>query len=266
MVVRNDFMKNVKRVVVKVGSSTLTYANGAFNLRCMEGLVRQLTDLHNRGIEVVLVTSGAIAAGVGKLGLKEKPKSMPGKQAVAAIGQVALMHMYDTLFSEYGKVVAQVLITREDMEDKSRSINARNTFGALFSKKVIPIVNENDAVATEEIKFGENDTLSAVVCELISADLLILLSDIDGLYTSNPNVNPDAKLIKNVGNITEDILKAAEGAGTARGTGGMLTKLNAARIVLDSGGAMIIVNGSIPSILNEVLEGNDIGTFFINYK
>jgi glutamate 5-kinase len=259
---RKEYMQEVKRVVVKVGSSTLTYDNGAFNLRSMELLVRQLSDIHNRGIDVVLVTSGAIAAGVGKLGLKERPKTIPEKQAAAAIGQVALMHMYDKFFEEYGKVTAQILITRDDMEHESRFTNAHNTFSALFEDKVIPIVNENDAIATEEIKFGENDTLSAVVCKLVDGDLLILVSDIDGLYDSNPHINKEAKLIPYVTEITEDIMEGASGAGTDRGTGGMITKLNAATIAMEAGAAMVIVDGSIPNILNDVLDGKEIGTFF----
>lgn len=259
---RNEYMKEVKRVVVKVGSSTLTYSNGALNIRCIDGLVRQLSDLHNHGIEVILVTSGAIAAGVGKLGLKAKPKSIPGKQAAAAIGQVALMHMYDKLFSEYGKNVAQILITREDIEDKNRFVHARNTFSAIFKKKVIPIVNENDAIATEEIKFGDNDTLSAVVCKLVAADLLILLSDIEGLYDSNPTVNPNAKLINYVEHVTEDVMNMADGAGTTRGTGGMITKLRAAQIANSAGAAMVIVNGANPNILYDILAGEEVGTFF----
>lgn len=262
MTVRKDYIKNVKRIVVKVGSSTLTYSNGSLNLRHIENLVRQLSDIHNSGIEVVLVTSGAIAAGVGKLGLKAKPKSMPMKQAAAAVGQVSLMHMYDKLFAEYGKVSAQILITKEDMDHNTRLINAKNTFTSLLKNKVIPIVNENDAIATEEIKFGDNDTLSAAVCRLISADLLILLSDIDGLYNCNPSTHSDAVLINYVGNITEDLYGAAEGAGSQVGTGGMVTKLNAAKIVMDGGAAMVIVDGSSANIINEVLEGKEIGTFF----
>jgi glutamate 5-kinase len=262
MSLREEYIKDVKRVVVKVGSSTLTHSNGSLNLRCIENLVRQLSDIHNRGVEIILVTSGAIAAGVGKLGLRTKPKSMPKKQAAAAVGQVALMHMYDKLFAEYGQVTAQILITKEDMEQSTRLVNARNTFSALLKQKVIPIVNENDAIATEEIKFGDNDTLSAEVCKLTASDLLILLSDIDGLYDSNPALNPDASLISYVNEIDEDICNAAGGAGSSAGTGGMITKLSAARIATASGAAMMIVNGAIPNILNEVLEGREVGTFF----
>jgi glutamate 5-kinase len=262
MSIREDYIKIVKRIVVKVGSSTLTHPNGSLNLRRIENLVRQLSDIHNSGIEVILVTSGAIAAGIGKLGLKSRPKSMPMKQAAAAVGQVALMHMYDKLFAEYGKVSSQILITKEDMNCSTRLVNAKNTFSALLKLKVIPIVNENDAIATEEIKFGDNDTLSAEVSRLTSADLLILLSDIDGLYDSNPSTNPDAVLIKYVNDITEDVYSAADGAGSDVGTGGMITKLNAAKIVMDNGSAMVIVNGSISNIISEVLEGQEIGTFF----
>lgn len=262
MSIREEYIKTVKRIVVKVGSSTLTYSNGSLNLRHIENLVRQLSDIHNSGVEVILVTSGAIAAGIGKLGLKAKPKSMPMKQAAAAVGQVALMHMYDKLFAEYGKVSAQILITKEDMDHDTRLVNAKNTFASLLKQKVIPIVNENDAIATEEIKFGDNDTLSAEVCKLTSSDLLILLSDIDGLYTANPSTHPDAVLINYVGDVTEDIYSSAEGAGSSVGTGGMITKLNAARITMAEGSAMVIVNGSTANIISEVLEGKEIGTFF----
>lgn len=262
MNIREDYIKTVKRIVVKVGSSTLTYPNGSLNLRHIENLVRQLADIHNSGKDVILVTSGAIAAGVGKLGLAAKPKSMPMKQACAAVGQVALMHMYDKLFAEYGKVTSQILITKEDMDHKTRFINAKNTFSALLKQKVIPIVNENDAIAIEEIKFGDNDTLSAEVCRLTSSDLLILLSDIDGLYDSNPSTNPNAVLVNYVTELTDEVYASAEGAGSAVGTGGMITKLHAAQITMDNGAAMVIVDGSIPNIIEEILEGKEIGTFF----
>ncbi|WP_139905238.1 glutamate 5-kinase [Clostridium thermarum] len=259
---REAFMKDVKRVVIKVGSSTLTYPNGLFNLGRIESLVRQISNLHNRGLEVILVSSGAIAAGMGRLGLKEKPKSMSRKQACAAVGQVRLMHMYDKIFGEYGKTTAQILITKDDTVDKKRLRHAKNTFSALFKEKVIPIVNENDAITTEEIKIGDNDTLSAYVCKLVQGDLLILMSDIDGLYNCNPNVNKDAKLISYVSAVTDEIASCAEGAGTKLGTGGMITKLRAASIVNNSGAAMVIVNGSETDILNRVLNGEEVGTFF----
>lgn len=259
---RQDRMKDVKRIVVKVGSSTLTYPNGRLNLKCIDNLVWQLADLHNRGIEVVLVSSGAIAAGMGKLGLSTKPKSIPKKQACAAVGQVALMHMYDKMFGEYGKSTAQILITREDMDHKDRLVNAKNTFNTLIKDGVIPIVNENDAIVTEEIKIGDNDTLSAYVSNLVGAQLLILLSDIDGLYDSNPSTHENAKLIDYVDKVNEDIYKLADGGGSKFGTGGMLTKLKAAEIVNSKGSAMVIVNGSCKDVLESVIQGENIGTFF----
>lgn len=255
-------MKNVKRIVVKVGTSTLTHSTGLLNINRIENLARQLSDIHNRGIEVILVSSGAIGAGVGKLGLKVKPKTIPEKQACAAIGQGILLHMYEKLFSEYGKIVAQILLTREDISHRMRFLNASNTFFALLEKGAIPIVNENDAIVVEEIKFGDNDTLSAMVSSLVNADLLILLTDIDGLYDSNPKTNPDAKFISYVDEITEKIVASAGDAGSSLGTGGMITKINAGKIATSSGSSMIIANGDTPNILNEILEGKEVGTFF----
>lgn len=259
---RNKYLKNVKRVVVKVGSSTLTHESGLLNINQIEKLVRQIADLHNQGIEVVLVTSGAIAAGVGRLGLKSKPNTIPEKQAAAAIGQGILMHMYEKIFSEYGKVAAQILITKDDISHRTRFLNARNTFFALFEQGAIPIVNENDAIVVDEIKFGDNDTLSAVVASLIEADLLILLSDIEGLYDSNPRTNPGAILIHEVEEITEQIEKSAEGAGTSLGTGGMATKISAARIATTAGVSMVIVNGANENVVRDVVNIKDVGTFF----
>lgn len=259
---REKYIKDVKRIVVKVGSSTLTHPTGLLNITQIEHLVRQLADMHNKGIEVVLVSSGAIAAGIGKLGLKAKPKAMSGKQAAAAVGQGILMHMYEKLFSEYGKTVAQILLTREDMDHSSRFSNAKNTFSALLKQGVIPIVNENDAIAVEEIKFGDNDTLSAVVAKLTSADLLILLSDIDGMYDSNPKTNENAKLIHNISKITDEIRACAGGAGSSLGTGGMATKVHAAEIATSSGTSMIIVNGSNPNILTDIIDCKEVGTLF----
>lgn len=261
---RLELIKNVKRIVIKVGTSTLTYNSGLLNLNRMEALVRQIADIHNRGIEVILVSSGAIGAGMGKLGLKHKPKTIPEKQASAAVGQGVLMQMYEKLFSEYGQTVAQILLTREDMQHFNRLCNAKNTFKALLDLGTIPIVNENDAIVVEEIKFGDNDTLSAIVTRLVSADLLILLSDIDGMYNSNPKFNPDAKLISYISEINDDIVKAAEGAGSQLGTGGMVTKINAAKIALSAGSSMIIVNGSKNNIITEVLDGLEVGTLFKN--
>lgn len=262
MNIRNKYLKQVKRVVVKVGSSTLTHSSGFLNLNQIEKLVRQIADLHNQGIEIVLVTSGAIAAGVGKLGLKSKPTTIPEKQAAAAIGQGILLHMYEKMFSEYGKIAAQILITKDDVSNRTRFLNARNTFFSLFEKGAITVVNENDAIIVDEIKFGDNDTLSAIVASLIEADLLILLSDIDGLYDSNPRTNPNAKLIREVEEITEEIEKSAEGAGTSLGTGGMTTKISAARIATSAGISMVIVNGSNDSILRDVVNIKEVGTFF----
>lgn len=259
---RKEYLKGIKRIVVKVGTSSLTHSTGLLNLNRIENLVRQLSDVHNRGIEVILVSSGAIAAGIGKLGLKARPKTIPEKQAAAAVGQGILLHMYEKLFSEYGKVVGQILLTREDISDRMRFLNASNTFYALLEQGVIPIVNENDAIVVDEIKFGDNDTLSAMVSSLVNADLLILLTDIDGLYDSNPKNNPNAKFIHYVDEITEDIVAAADGAGSSLGTGGMITKINAGKIATSSGSSMVIVNGDAPNILNRILDKEEVGTFF----
>ncbi len=199
---------------------------------------------------------------MGKLGLKSKPKTIPEKQAAAAVGQGILMHMYEKLFSEYGKTAAQILLTSEDMSDRKRFLNARNTFFSLFNQNVIPIVNENDAIAIDEIKFGDNDTLSAMVTTLVDGDLLLILSDIDGLYNVNPKANINAKLISYVEEITEKIKCAAGDAGSNLGTGGMITKLKAAEIAVSSGSSMIIANGSIPNIINRIFQGENLGTFF----
>lgn len=260
---RTNFIRNSKRIVIKIGTSTLTHSTGLLDLNRIERIVRQLTNIHNRGIEIVLVTSGAIGAGMGKLGLRTRPNTIPEKQAAAAVGQGVLLHMYEKLFSEYGKNVAQILLTKEDILNRKRFLNARNTFFTLFKHGVIPIVNENDAVAIDEIKFGDNDTLSAMVTSAVEADLLVLLSDIDGLYDSNPKENKDAKLINLVENITDEIREAAGGAGTKFGTGGMATKIKAAEIAVTSGSSMVIVNGSSPNVINEVMEGESVGTFFI---
>lgn len=255
-------LKNIKRIVVKVGTSTLTHSTGLLNLNRIEKLVRQLSDIHNQGIEIILVSSGAIGAGIGKLGLKKRPSTLPEKQAAAAIGQGVLMHMYEKIFSEYGKVVGQILLTKDDVSHRDRFLNARNTFFALLEQGVIPIVNENDVISIDEIKFGDNDTLSAMVSTLAEADLLILLTDIDGLYDSNPKNNPNAKLIQYVDTITEDIESSADGAGSTLGTGGMITKINAGKIATSSGTSMVIVNGSTPNILNNIINNKYVGTLF----
>lgn len=259
---RNDYLSNVKRIVIKIGSSTLTYPTGLLNFSRIEKLVRQIADINNRGIEVILVSSGAIAAGIGRLGLKSRPKTIPEKQAAAAIGQGILIHMYEKILSEYGKIGAQILLTRDDISDRKRFLNIRNTFFSLLDANVIPIVNENDAVVVDEIKFGDNDTLSAMVTSLVEADLLIILSDIKGLYDSNPKDNPQAKLINDVCEINNDIISCAGGSGSQLGTGGMITKLNAAKIAVTSGASMIIVDGSEENILSKVIDDENVGTFF----
>ncbi|MDP4177608.1 MAG: glutamate 5-kinase [Bacillota bacterium] len=262
---RKNYLETVKRIVVKVGTSTLTHSSsGLLNLNRIDSLVRQLADLHNQGYEVILVTSGAVGAGMGKLGLKVKPKTIPEKQAAAAIGQGILLQMYEKFFSEYGQIVAQVLLTKEDITHRSRFLNARNTFFTLLEYGAIPIINENDAVVTDEIKikFGDNDTLSALVTSLVEADLLIILSDIDGLFDANPKENPNAKVISFVDEITDDIVNVAGGAGTSLGTGGMATKIKAAKIAISSGTAMVIANGENPKIISDILTGNEIGTWF----
>lgn len=250
------------RVVIKVGTSTLTHRSGKINLLRSEELCRTLSDLANMGHEVILVSSGAIAMGVGKLKLAERPSDIPGKQAAAAVGQSELMYMYDKLFSEYGQTVAQILMTGDDFSHEDRHNNFTNTVLRLLSYGVLPIVNENDTVATDEIRVGDNDTLSALVAKSVSADLLVLLTDIDGLYTNDPRLDSDAKLISTVERITEEIEALAGNAGTERGTGGMKTKISAARIATDAGCRMIITSGERPKDLYAILEGKSVGTEF----
>ncbi len=257
-----DGLKNTKRVVFKVGTSSLTYPNGRLNINKIDLLVRVISDLKNRGIEVCLVSSGAIGVGVGKLGLSEKPKDMPSKQAAAAVGQCELMYLYDKLFSEYGHITGQVLLTKDAIEHEDRKTNAHNTFRRLIEMGVVPIVNENDAVSTEEIEFGDNDTLSAYVACLSESDLLIILTDIDGLYDKNPRENPDAKLISQVEEINEDILALGGEAGSNRGTGGMITKLYAARIASAAGIKTIVMSADDPKDIYTVFDEAEIGTIF----
>lgn len=259
---RKMYLQNIKRIVVKVGTSTLTHESGLLNLPRMEALVRQLADLHNQSYEVILVTSGAVGAGMGKLGLKVRPKTIPKKQAAAAVGQGILLQMYEKIFSEYGKTVGQMLLTKDDFSNKHRALNAENTFFELLRQGVIPIINENDAVVVDEIKVGDNDTLSALVARLVHADLLILLSDIEGLYNDNPSTNPEAKLIPFVASISDEIEKTAGIAGSKLGTGGMSTKIGAAKIVMASGTAMVIANGSNSGILQSIVGCKEVGTFF----
>lgn len=266
MNIREKYLNNVKRIVVKVGTSTITHENGLLNFDRIDKLARQLSDLHNQGKEVVLVTSGAIGVGAGRLGLKSKPGTIPEKQAAAAVGQGILLHIYEKFFSEYGQMVAQILLTKEDVINKTRYVNAKNTFNELISQGVIPIVNENDAVATHEIKFGDNDTLSALVTSLIEADLLILLSDIDGLYDADPKKIRSARLLEYVTEVTKEIEDLAGGAGTKRGTGGMVTKLRAARIASDAYASMVIANGAYDNVIKEILSCKQIGTLFAAKK
>ncbi len=258
--------KNAKRVVVKVGTSSLTHETGKLNIKKIESLVRVISDLRNRGIEVVLVTSGAVGAGVGKLNLREKPAETRKKQALAAIGQASLVSIYDRFFSEYGHNTAQVLLTKFILDDDERRQNTKNTFETMFEYGVIPIVNENDVISTYELEFGDNDTLSAYISALVEADLLVILSDIDGLFDSNPLENPNAKLIPVVSDINDDILSVASGAGTRRGTGGMITKLKAAQIVTPLGIDMIITNGASPENIYDIFDGKHIGTLFLGNK
>ena len=263
-------LKEVKRVVVKVGTSTLTYENGNINLTRIEKLTRILSDMINSGNEVVLVTSGAIGVGVSKLKLKEKPKTIREKQAVAAVGQCELMHIYSKFFGEYSHVVAQVLLTRDVLENERMKNNVCNTFDTLLEKGIIPIVNENDAISIDEIQnilnFGDNDNLSAIVSTLVNADTLIILSDIDGFYDSDPRTNEDSKMLKEVYEITPEIEECAGGAGSNRGTGGMVTKLSAAKVATSNGIDMILANGENPEILIDILNGEDIGTMFVAKK
>ena len=239
---------------------------GNLNLSKMEKLVRMLTDLRNQGRDVVLVSSGAIAVGIKTLGLSARPESQPVKQACAAVGQARLMMVYQKLFAEYNQVPAQVLITKYTMIDNVSRYNAANTFNELFQLGVIPIVNENDTVATDEIEFGDNDTLSAIVAALIHADLLILLSDIDGLYTDDPHSSPDAEFIEQVDVIGEELVRMAKGSSSSVGTGGMATKISAARIATDAGADMVIANAENVEIIQDIINGTNVGNLFLAHK
>jgi len=256
-----------KRVVFKVGTSTLCHSGKGLNFRNIDGLARVLTDIRNEGHDVILVSSGAIGAGVAKLGLPERPTEIRVKQAVAAVGQLELMHIYDKIFGEYGATVGQVLFTREDVDRPKVKENLTGTFEALLSMNVIPIVNENDSVCIEEIEsehkvFGDNDTISAVVATLVKADLLVLLSDIDGLYDDDPHKNPDAKLIPVVTEINDNIISLAGGTISNLGTGGMVTKLTAAQIAAKDGIETVIMNGSKPKEMYIAVHDGNIGTRF----
>lgn len=260
------------RIAVKVGTSSLTHESGAMDLKNMDELARVLSDLHGAGHEIILVSSGAIAAGTAKLGLSERPKELKYKQAAAAVGQCGIMHIYDKLFSEYGCTVAQILLTGDDVQIDMRARHLRSTFNALLEMGVIPIVNENDSVSSDEIEtgshkvLGDNDTLSAIVASLCKADLLILLSDIDGLYSADPREDASAKLIHSITELTPEITAMAGGSGTWRGTGGMVTKLAAARIAMASGFDMVISNGSRLGDIYDIVAGKDVGTRFFGRR
>ncbi len=258
-------MADKKRIVVKVGTSSLTHDTGKTNFKRIENLVRVLADLMNMGNEIILVSSGAIGVGVGKLGLAEKPSSTRQKQALAAIGQASLMSIYERFFIEYGYNTGQVLLTKFVLEDEMRYISAQNAFQTMIDYGVIPIVNENDVISTYEIEFGDNDTLSAYVANLVNADMLVILSDIDGFYNGNPS-DDNSRLIPVIEEITDEIRNCAGGEGTRRGTGGMKTKLKAAELVCENGIDMIITNGSQPENLYKIVDGESVGTLFKGHK
>ncbi len=252
------------KIVIKLGTSTLAHETGRLNIRRVEELCKVISDLKNAGNEITIVSSGAIGMGVGKLNLGSKPTDIPTKQAAAAVGQCELMYIYDKLFSEYNHTVAQILLTDEDIADAERCANFKNTLCRLMELDVIPIINENDTIATDEIVIGDNDTLGAIVATTIDADLLIILSDIDGLYTADPHLCENAVMLHRVDEITDEIVAMTGGAGTALGTGGMITKINAAKISTEGGTDMVIANGSDPDILYSIVGGEDVGTKFIS--
>ena len=251
------------RIVIKIGTSTLAYATGQLNIRRVEALCKTMSDIRNAGHELILVSSGAIGMGVGKLGLRQRPQDIPGKQAAAAVGQCELMYIYDKLFSEYHHTVAQLLITADNLTNETRHGNFTNTLNRLLELGVVPVINENDTVATEEIVIGDNDTLAANVARSVGAQMLILLSDIDGLYTADPHTEPNARLLPVVRRVDEDIKKLAGVSSTTQGTGGMVTKLRAAEICLDCGCEMVIANGNNPAALYDIVEGKPVGTRFV---
>ena len=261
---RFDRRDHDMRIVVKVGTSTLAHPTGRLNIQRMEKLCKVLSDLKNMGHEIILVSSGAIAMGFGKLNLSERPKDVPTKQASAAVGQCELMYIYDKLFTEYNHTVAQLLITAPDIEEGGvRKQNFHNTLARLLELGALPVINENDTISTEEFGIGDNDTLSAIVAVTIQADLLILLSDIDGLFDGDPRKNPDAKLIDTVEKIDEHIISLGGGSGSNLGTGGLATKLRAAQMAMAAGCEMVIANGQSPEVLYDVAAGKRMGTRFL---
>ncbi|RRD40479.1 glutamate 5-kinase [Leptotrichia sp. OH3620_COT-345] len=261
--IREEILRNIQKIVVKVGTSTLTKEDGNLDGEKIKKIVLELSNLSDKGYDIVLVTSGAIGAGMGKLNMSERPKTLSEKQALASVGQVALTHLYQVLFQEHNKIIGQLLLTKGDFSDRRRYLNARNVCNTLLSNKIIPVVNENDAVVSDEIKVGDNDTLSALVAGLIDADLLIILSDVQGLYNKNPQKYKDANLIEIVGNINEDIKKNAGGEGTKFGTGGMVTKIIAAEMATKIGTHLIIASGDDPENITRIVEKENIGTLFV---
>lgn len=251
------------RIVVKIGTSTLAYATGQLNIRRVEELCKTMSDIRNAGHELILVSSGAIGMGVGKLGLRTRPRDIPTKQAAAAVGQCELMYIYDKLFSEYHHTVAQLLITADNLSNETRHANFTNTLNRLLELGAVPVINENDTVATDEIVIGDNDTLAAMVAESVEANLLVLLSDIDGLYTADPHADPTAKLLPVVHRVDDGIRALAGVSSTDQGTGGMVTKLRAAEICLNCGCEMVIANGREPTLLYDIVEGKPVGTRFV---
>lgn len=261
-------IKQSGRIVIKVGTSTLTYGNGKVNLSNIEKLVRKISDLSNRGKEIILVTSGAVGIGMARLGIEEKPSLIPEKQAAASVGQSELMHIYSKLFAEFGLIVGQILLTREVFSNEIMNNNARNTFNSLMDKNIIPIVNENDSVSTAELEFdkyssfSENDTLAAMVAVLTEAELLIILSDIDGFYTGDPRKDDNARILETVTDINGEIERFAGGNGSIRGTGGMVTKLNAAKLCMENNINVVIANGGNMDNIEGIFDGKTIGTLF----
>ena len=259
---REEILENIQKIVVKVGTSTLSNEDGGLNIEKIKKIVSELSNLSNKGYDVVLVTSGAVGAGMGRLNMTERPKTLSEKQALASVGQVALTHLYQLLFQEYGKIIGQILLTRGDFSDRRRYLNARNVCNTLLKNKIIPVINENDAVVSNELKVGDNDTLSALVSGLIDADLLIILSDVQGLYNKNPQKYEDANLIEIVGKIDDDIKKTADGEGSKFGTGGMITKIIAAEMATKIGTNMVIASGDDPKNISRIVEKENIGTLF----
>lgn len=255
-------LKKAKRIVIKIGTTSLTYPNGKLNLKRIEKLAWVLTDLRNSGKEVILVSSGAIAVGADRLGFVERPRDTKGKQAASAVGQAVLMQIYENFFTGYNQKVAQILLTKDVYDDERRLFNAKNTFSTLLELGVIPIVNENDTVSTDELEFSDNDSLSAYVACLVESDLLLMLSDIDGLYESDPKKDKNAKRISEVALIDEGIVQLGGGSSSSLGTGGMVTKIQAAKMTTTQGIAAVIAHGEDPSVVHQILSGEDIGTFF----